>query len=311
MKSRSSVLFYLIPAYILLQLGWWAWLLSDLNKSYFDLQLETGMISTEEAVSLFRKKMLMILGEGAVFLFFLFLGIRYAHKRYVKEMENISRQKNFMLAIAHEFKSPLASQKLQLETILSRDLDQDRVRKLISNSLSDSNRLQHLTENILTAYKLAGDEYPLFPEEFNLKDECAELISGLPEAHEKKALIRNEMPSIEVKLDRQAFDSIIVNLTENALKYAAGGEIVIYGKVDAGKLKIVVSDQGPGIPPEYRKKVFEKFFRLGREENRKAKGTGLGLFIVQNLVGRQRGSVVIKSNSPKGAIFEVSIPLNE
>jgi signal transduction histidine kinase len=97
-------------------------------------------------------------------------------------------------------------------------------------------------------------------------------------------------------------------LLENALKYAPGEAPVrvTVSKLD-GKCRIVVADQGPGIPDSEKKRVFEKFYRIGNEETRKATGTGLGLFIVSQIVKAHGGRIELGDNSPSGAVFTITL----
>ena len=110
--------------------------------------------------------------------------------------------------------------------------------------------------------------------------------------------------------DRFSFSSVIYNLIENAIKYsAADAEITVALTGDEKNAYLSVKDTGIGIPGTEKSRIFERFYRIGTEETRKTKGTGLGLFIVKHVVEMHKGSIQVKNNSPKGSIFEVSIPV--
>jgi len=103
---------------------------------------------------------------------------------------------------------------------------------------------------------------------------------------------------------------VIYNLIENAIKYsAADAEITVALTGDEKNAYLSVKDTGIGIPGSEKSRIFERFYRIGTEETRKTKGTGLGLFIVKHVVEMHKGSIQVKNNSPKGSIFEVSIPV--
>lgn len=102
----------------------------------------------------------------------------------------------------------------------------------------------------------------------------------------------------------------INNLLENAVKYTPEDKAItikLNRKADAVVLQVI--DEGPGIAEEEKRKVFNKFYRIGNEETRKTKGTGLGLYLTGKIVGQHRGRILIKDNKPQGAIFEVSLPI--
>ena len=108
-----------------------------------------------------------------------------------------------------------------------------------------------------------------------------------------------------------AFSSIVINLIENALKYSdQNSNILVALGLKSEGIVLVVKDEGSGISDEDKSKVFDKFYRGNDELRRKTKGTGLGLYIVKYLVSKHNGSILIKDNSPKGSIFEVTFNKN-
>ena len=109
--------------------------------------------------------------------------------------------------------------------------------------------------------------------------------------------------------DANALMSIADNLIENAAKYAPTGTLISIGVTKGMEgWRMTVTDEGPGVPPTDTERIFEKFYRGGNEETRKAKGTGLGLYIVQRLTERLGGAVSLGKADPHGAIFAVSFP---
>ena len=112
-------------------------------------------------------------------------------------------------------------------------------------------------------------------------------------------------------IDRTSFPSIILNLFENAIKYSdEHSTITVSLKSQADKIMLAVADQGIGIDPKERGNIFQKFYRIGNEETRTTKGTGLGLYITDYLIKQHGGSISIKNNHPKGSIFEVVFSKN-
>ena len=105
------------------------------------------------------------------------------------------------------------------------------------------------------------------------------------------------------------FTSVVINLIENAIKYSsAGGSVDISLQENGNDIILQVKDEGYGIPDSEKKKVFEKFYRVGNEDTRKTKGTGLGLFIVSRFVEIYKGKIDLLDNTPKGTVFSLSFP---
>ena len=118
-------------------------------------------------------------------------------------------------------------------------------------------------------------------------------------------------PDVYLNADKNSVQMILVNLIGNAIKYTHEKTAVIISLFEKeGHIAFSISDNGPGIPKEDKDKVFEKFYRIGNENTRKTKGTGLGLFIVKQLVEQNNGTVLLKRNKPSGCIFVCTFPSN-
>ena len=139
-----------------------------------------------------------------------------------------------------------------------------------------------------------------------LARECIQTVKPrFPDAN-----IIAELPEgpLELRSDKTGLASVIQNLLENAVKYAPkSSPIILQMSSLGGKLQLRIIDEGPGIPDAEKKAVFEKFYRLGNEETRSATGTGLGLYIVEQVVESQGGKIQLSDNQPSGAIFDILI----
>jgi signal transduction histidine kinase len=142
-----------------------------------------------------------------------------------------------------------------------------------------------------------------------LIDECVQFLKQkFPSANIKAGQIQ-EMP--EILADYSAIRSVIINLLENAIKYSDSVPEINIGLTSTNeRCNIEISDLGIGIAPNERKKIFEKFYRIGNEDQRKTKGTGLGLYIVDQIVRAHNGTITVSSNQPKGTIFNIFLPFN-
>ena len=253
------------------------------------------------------RRWIMIAGEGSVFVCLLLLGIYQIRKSFNKETALANQQKNFLLSVTHELKSPIASAKLQLQTLQKRELDRDKQKEIIANAINDTDRLNNLVENILLAAKIENNVFTSHKEEYNLSEYIAEGMNQTIESFRyKQKVVLDIEPNIFMKIDRMSFPSIILNLFENAVKYSSGNSTITVGlKKLNQKILLSVADEGLGITDEEKKYIFKKFYRIGSEETRKTKGTGLGLFIVDFLVKQHNGIISVRNNVPKGTIFEV------
>ena len=293
---KPLTLFYILVFYIFIQFCWWAYLLVDLNQAVY-----------AHKISAMHHRWFMIAGEGAVFLCLLTLGAIKTHKAFTKEVALSNRQKNFLLSVTHELKSPLAAIKLYLQTLQKHDLEKSRQQTFIENALKDTDRLNALVENVLTATKIESHSQLFYKENLNFSDEIKGLINQylMSSKHEHRFEMEIK-PDIYLAFDKQALSSILMNLLENAQKYAPINSLIkVRLDTGPGKVLLQVSDEGTGIAENEKLSIFEKFYRVGNEETRKSKGTGLGLFIVKYIVENHQGKIVVKNNNPKGSIFEI------
>jgi two-component system, OmpR family, phosphate regulon sensor histidine kinase PhoR len=316
-KSRPLFIFYILVAYVFVQFAWWTYSMFQLNNEISYLKTELNLLkgeSAEEVIlkgneinSKLHKRWVMISSEGAVFVALLMLGIMQIRRTFKKENELSNRQKNFLLSVTHELKSPIASLKLQLQTLQKRELEKEKQQEILKNAVSDTDRLTNLVENILLVAKIDNNVFHIDKEKTNLSEYISENMNQMISLFNyKQKVILDIDTGIFLDIDRITFPSIIINLFENAIKYSpADSTIVLSLKKQNNFVKISVKDEGSGISEEDKKNIFEKFFRVGNEETRRTKGTGLGLYIVKHITELHGGLVSVKNNIPKGSIFEV------
>ena len=253
------------------------------------------------------QRMGMILGEAAVFLMIFMVGAYKLHMALNKERKLHSQQNNFLLSVTHELKSPLASIKLYLQTILKRNLDLQQQQYFINNSLKDIERLDDLVENMLIATKIENKSYSFPKEQLNFSDLVEKIAERLQLHSCSSQVIKTDLQkNVSLMGDRFALTSVVTNLIENAIKYSppcAEVDVKVYG--NNGLIHFEVADQGIGISDPEKSRIFEKFYRVGSEETRKTKGTGLGLFIVKQVLDKHQAHIKVKNNHPSGTVFEV------
>ena len=303
------MLHYVLMAYVTLQFGWWGWLIYDLNVEILSLEAELtgGEVSRKEI----RSKLWMIVGEGSVFFVLLAFGAYYIRRFVLREHRLARQEKNFLLATTHEFNSPIAAVKLNLQTIRRKPVSDDQRTKLVEGALEATARLQSLVGNLLMASRIDAGKYKVHMEPVDVDMLLQRLrIAMMPLAQEagNDIVIEHKLRG-EYMLDISSLEFILSNLLGNAVKYAPGTPIHVRA-AEAGKyLEFLVIDQGPGIPVEERESIFRKFYRVGSEETRTKKGTGLGLYLVRELASMQGGSVdVMDGMNETGAQFKLKIP---
>jgi len=319
---RPLYLFYLLVIYVLLQFCWWAYLLVQLNNEVYEHRIENVILKAPDAASAnaaqrslenkLHQRKWMITGEGTVFIILLALGGIFTYKSFKKEFELARLQKNFLLSVTHEFKSPLASIKLYLQTLQRHDLDKEKRDSFIESAIRDSDRLDGLVENALLANTIDHKGYKFMREDFNLSALVRLLVQQFNTARENKSKAESSVEEgVMMNGDKQALSLLILNLLENAEKYSPAPSVISLSlKKKNNKIQLAVSDQGVGIPDAEKANIFKKFYRIGNEETRSTKGTGLGLFLVKQIADHHRGTIAVLNNRPKGSIFTLEFPVS-
>ena len=285
--KRSFVIFYALIIYAVAELIWWGYLLIKMMPSSIG----------------------MIMGEGSIFIVVFLAGAISLHKSINKERKLQEQKKNFLLSVTHELKSPLASIKILLQTIQKRDLTKQQVLDFIGKSLMDIERLDDMVENMLLASKIDNRSYTFPKDKFNLSVLVDSIVNRLQitKCEGTQQIIDAEIePKIQITGDKFALTSVVTNLIENAIKYSGPCETVavkLFSKED--KIFLEVADHGIGIADHEKNRIFDRFYRVGSEETRNTKGTGLGLYIVKEVLDRHQASIKVKDNRPVGSIFEV------
>jgi signal transduction histidine kinase len=310
---RPLLLFYVLVVYVLLQFSWWAYLLIRTNNHVAELQKQSlvTQIDSAKIESDLYKRRLMIIGEGAVFLTLLIWAIQRTRTSFRREAMLAERQKNFLLSVTHELRSPLASIGLQAETLLKRDLPKDKQSQILTNVLEDTERLNALIGNILLAARIDTAAFFLQKSKRDLSLFTGQLASkiagGVGQQHR---FVLNIEKNVEIDFDDVAVHSILANVIENAVKYSPAGSAITVTLAKKDKHIILsVADEGKGIPDAFKHTVFERFYRTGNEETRSTKGTGLGLYIASYLATMHGWTIGITDNKPQGSIFTVDIPI--
>ena len=214
------------------------------------------------------------------------------------------QQNNFLLAVTHELKTPIAAAKLALQTANKRP-NTEIVSKMVDMAQSNISRLSILVEQILMATRFENK----FTEPQKIWIELNDFFSGVLKNMELK---QDDFQRLEIQIpsglkfyaDEQMLSTIIRNLITNAIKYSEGnGMIHVETEVNENNFKLTFSDEGIGISDEEKKNIFKKFYRVGEEKTRTTPGSGLGLFLVKKITEIHGGKVTVENNIPNGSKF--------
>lgn len=278
----------------------------------FNFMVRPKWDAYEDLETQYKRKVRMFILEGAVMMALIFWGLTRIFFSLSRDLKVKRNQRNFLLSVTHELKTPITSIKLYLETLLKRKLSEEQTRTIVQNSLQESERLNLLVENLLLSARIESSHFDLDIRDLNLSELTEETVRNfaIPRNLSERIITTIE-PSVYVKADPNAMEIILTNLLSNALKYTPeGSQIQVDLSLNKNEARLRVLDEGPGISEEDRKELFSKFFRIGDENTRKTKGTGLGLFIVKNLANLQKAEVNVENRTPKGSIFEIRLKNN-
>jgi two-component system, OmpR family, sensor histidine kinase SenX3 len=236
----------------------------------------------------------------------------------VREIRRNEQHENFINAVTHELKTPIASVKLHLQTLQQRQVDESKRQEFYQVMVEDCDRLLTTVEQVLRAGRLraASQRGSFRPVDLaSLMDECLSLAQTRYRLTPGELTYRTTIPNgsrPRVMGDEDDLKAVVLNLVDNAIKYS--GDTVKVGvelaQTDARSAAIRVSDRGAGIPEAELNRIFKRFYRIPGVMTARIKGAGLGLFIVRAVVARHGGSVFAESDGPGlGTTFTVQLPL--
>lgn len=260
------------------------------------------------------RKTIMFISEGVFFSMMVLGGVYVMFVMLKKELKLESQQKNFILSITHELKSPLASIKLYLQTMLSKPVPVEKQIQFFNHSLYDVERLERLVENVLEAARLERGEFhfEMKPIQlFEVLNPCIQKIRSYAEDEDIDLHVQVD-DKIEIMGDRHAMLSVFNNLIENAVKYSITPKrISIRLYCDQRDVFFEIEDNGPGIEKKDLTYIFDRFYRAGNEMTRNTKGTGIGLYLVKKITEAHHGEISVRNveSGTTGAIFQIRIPL--
>ena len=230
----------------------------------------------------------------------------------LRRLETIRR--DFVTNVSHELRTPVSVIRANAETLLlSAPGNAPDTREFLEALLRQADRLARIVADLLELAQIEADQYPLHLEPVLIAPAVQRALEVVDQERKAKGLSLDlaVAPDLSAQADADALDQIILNLLDNAVKYMlAGGHLSIRGRAQPGHVRIEVADDGPGLAPHHRDRIFERFYRVDTGRSREQGGTGLGLAIVKHLALAMHGEVGVEAATPRGSIFWVMLPLH-
>jgi two-component system, OmpR family, sensor histidine kinase CiaH len=309
------IIYWILLAYIVAALVWWFVALNTQNKQMAvfkkqQLKVDTPsyIIDVENIQIQQKRKTIQYIGEGVTFFLLILAGAIFIFRVVHKQLRFGIEQQHFMMALTHELKTPIAVATLNLETLQKRKLEETQQQKLIQNTLQEANRLNTLCNNMLLSSQIDAANYTLTNEEINFSElvetGVAEYKNRFPSYQFTTAINENNF----VIGDRMLLQIAVNNLLDNAIKYSAkDSKITVALSNQNNKIQLQIKDTGKGISAEEKTKIFQKFYRVGNNATKAAKGTGLGLYLTKKIVDEHKGNIFVTDNKPNGSIFVLEL----
>lgn len=271
----------------------------------FTVRIKPSVIATEEKKYI-RKRDSWV-SEGIVMTIIMLVIAISLYLFLDRVLRMNQQQNNFLLAVTHELKTPVASTKLAIQTAQRKtEAKEPGMAKLLAMADNNLSRLSKIIDHVLMATRVQSVQVKTVMQDLVLEelvnDTIQEIKSGLPAT---ASIDCSFVPDLVIRGDRDMLQMAISNLISNAVKYSEEGkeQVEVRTFIQRGKIAMSVSDQGRGIPDEEKKNIFKMFYRIGDERTRSSSGTGLGLFLVSRILRQHSAIISVYDNKPKGSTF--------
>ncbi len=319
--TSLNIIYILLLLYAIAALLFWGMSLQRQSRTIYEIEradlphqidsaTQPGLFQQKKSELNLRlkKRRSQYIGEGSTLLVILLVGAAVVYTSLQRHMRLQRQQANFMLAVTHELKSPIAGIKLSVQTLQRHKLGDEQRAQLLTRCIQEADRLSELCNNMLVASQIEGRQYKAASEVLSLAEIADDAAAAFEVRHPGRIEI-NQDAACRVQGDLLLLQLALNNLLENALKYTPEGTAVSLSVFEQGGRAIIeVADRGAGIADSEKAKIFQKFYRVGDEGTRRSKGTGLGLYLTRHIVQQHKGKISVRDNEPSGSIFQISLP---
>lgn len=309
-----TIVYWFLLIYILTALIWWFIELESQNREMMHFRLEaldrslpTYERDVQQIHHFQQRELRKFILEGITFLALIILGAFYVYRAVRNQIRVQQQEQNFLMAVTHELKTPIAVAQLNLETLQKHQLSESQQKNMFATTLQEIRRLDTLASNILVSAQLEGGKYRMASEDLDFSALVDARAMEFRQRFPQRKIIAHVEPDIEMRGDPLLLEMLVNNLIENALKYSAREASITITLSSQGKeATLEVADEGNGIDPKERKNIFKKFYRIGNENTRSTRGTGLGLYLCKKITEDHKGSISVRDNTPSGSVFRVT-----
>ena len=309
------ILYWFLLAYSIAALIWWFIALNQQNATMTSFKIEAlkefppfgrnkdylQKIKEEKD-----RKTAQYIGEGGTFLLLIIAGAFFVFRGLRAQFRQTKQHQDFIMAITHELKTPITVTKLNLETLQKHSLPEDRKQKLLESTIQEANRLNTLCNNMLLASQMEAGRYQVTQERINLSELIEDCVKDYATRFPNRIIIEDIHQDIFILADMLMMEMAINNILDNAFKYSAKNTVVKVSAIAENEVvKIRIIDEGKGIAEAEKKNIFMKFYRGDSLLAKKAKGTGIGLYLSKKIVEEHMGDISVTDNVPRGSIFEI------
>jgi two-component system, OmpR family, sensor histidine kinase SenX3 len=297
---------------------------SNRKSVYFFIALGACLVALAMAANVgwmvFHWRQVAMLVFGVIFFVLIIAGLVLNTIFLVREIRRNEQHNSFINAVTHELKTPIASIRLYLETLQTRQVDETKRKEFYQVMLDDCDRLLHTVEQVLRASRTGHRRRHIHKTVIDLGEltrECLELARTRTHLDENalrfvESIGRGDGGGRPMTLgDGDELRAAISNLIDNAIKYSDGrvDVSVEVAAVDDKRVAVRVTDRGVGVPRDELKRIFKRFYRAPRRVATRVKGAGLGLFIVRSIVSKHGGKTFAESEGEgMGSVFTIVLP---
>lgn len=267
-----------------------------------------------EALARYRKRIVLVVAQGGLLVAAMIVAIVLVWTAVRREGQRERQHQNFVSAVTHELKTPLAGIRLALETVLSGRVDDEGRERFLRNALVDAERLSGLVQKVLEVTRFAGGAHRLAVEAGDYSELVAqEVAAAARRAEAREVVLEADIEEgVQAPFDDEAMAIVCSNLLENALKYAARGSpprVHVSLALVRGEAVLEVTDNGVGIDGKDLEAIFQPFYRADDEVTRRTPGTGIGLYVAREIVAAHGGKLTAASRGRgQGATFRLTLP---